>query len=254
MKTIRALSVALGLFIATNAHAANGTLSLGVHFLDDVVGSALASTDSAGFIPQSNWNNGSSTSGFLTNLNLDLDGGAVGSTVSVSWSGSPNTWASTGRSENNNNFSGADRLLMTGYLDTNNESTTTITISGLPASFTTAGYDVIVYALGGVGGRGGNYTINGVTKLGNSDFGPSTFNEDFGVDFNDAGNYLRFNNLNGTDFTLLASTIGAEFPAGGTSRAPVNGIEVVAHVVPEPISIGIFVAGASLLVLRRRRR
>ena len=50
--------------------------------------------------------------------------------------------------------------LLTGYLDTGDATTTTVTIEGIPDSlYAGNGYDVYIYALGGVPGRGGGYRI-----------------------------------------------------------------------------------------------
>src|SRR6185295_8767365 len=106
----------------------------------------------------------------------DAAGIATPTAISVTWS-SPNTWSSTGRGEENNGFApGPDHTLMTGYIDTGNTDGTkaTVTVSGIPADFTSGGYDVLVYGLGGVAGRGGAYTIGGETKYGTSPLSPST--------------------------------------------------------------------------------
>ena len=48
---------------------------------------------------------------------------------------------------------------MTGYLDTDADTTSTVTISGIPGSLAENRYDVYVYTLSGVAGRGGSYRI-----------------------------------------------------------------------------------------------
>ncbi len=104
----------------------------------------LSATDVAGAppFPQANWNNASGASGALDTLVEDNGGTAVTTAAGVVWT-SPNTWDSTSRGESNNGFPpGPDRILMDGYLDTQNASTTTVTISGIPPELAVAGFDV----------------------------------------------------------------------------------------------------------------
>ena len=88
------------------------------------------------------------------------------------------------------------------------------------------GYDVLVYIVGGVGGRGGAYTIGGVTKYGTAAANPSAHVEDPGVDLNDRGTYLRFDGLTGSSFTLVSDANSANGP-NRDFRAPINGIQIV---------------------------
>jgi hypothetical protein len=112
-------------------------------------------------------------------------------------------------------------------LDTGNteETTASVTVSGLGPEFTAGGYDVIVYIVGGVGGRGGAYTIGSTTKFGTTPGGPGAHAEDAGVDLNDTGTYVRFTGLTDSSFTLTASAAPS---AGAVNfRAPMNGIQIV---------------------------
>ena len=149
--------------------------------------------------------------------------------MSVTWT-SPNTWSTTGRGEENNGFPAGspDRKLMTGYLDTTDQAAgaATVTVSGLGPEFTAGGYDVLVYCLGGVSGRGGAYTIGGITKFGTSPTSPAAHAEDPGVGLADTGTYVRFNNLTGSSFTLVAD---ASVPPGSNFRAPIDGVQIVAR-------------------------
>lgn len=242
MKTTALLLLAM----IGSAQAAATLLSVGVNFLDDAVNTPLATTDVAGAVPQANWNNaGPSGGGSLSNLAADFGGAAVPTAVSVTWSGSPNTWASTGRGEENNGFAaGGDRSLMAGYLDTSDVSTTTITVTGIPEPYATNGYDVLVYSLGGVAGRGGLYTIGSTTLSLTSAANPSSHILDPGVDLNDVGTYGAFV-VSGSTFTLTATAVGANF------RAPINGIQIIER-IPEPATAGL-AALAGFALLRRRR-
>src|SRR6185503_20418297 len=84
----------------------------------------------------------------------------AGTSVTVVWD-SNNTWASTGKGEENNQFpDGPDHTLMTGYLDTGDATTSHVTIAGIPETLTAGnGYDLYVYLLGGVPGKGGGYRV-----------------------------------------------------------------------------------------------
>lgn len=242
-------TISLLLVAGGGAQAATNLFSVGVNFLDDVVVTPLAAATVAGAVPQANWNNGAGANNTLSNLTADLNGGANATAISVTWSGSPNTWASTGRGEENNGFAaGGDRDLMTGYIDTDNTSVTTMVFSGIPAPFSTGGFDVYVYMLGGVPGRGGQYTLGATTLQGDSPTNPSAHSQDLGVDHNDVGTYLLFPNVTGTSFTLTGTPI-----FGGTPRAPINGIQLVQR-IPEPAAPGLAGLVAAAALLRRRRR
>ena len=202
-------------------------VSVGLNFGANDNGAALglAPAEVAGAVPQTNWNNLNGASGSGAAL---VDNNGAATTISVEWT-SPNTWASTGRGEENNGFpAGADRTLMTGYIDTGNSDATkaTVTVSGIPADFSSGGYDVLVYHLGGVGGRSGAYTIGGETKYGTAPASPTAHREDPGAGIADAGTYVRFSGQFGSSFVLTASADPA-LGAGVNFRAPINGIQIV---------------------------
>ena len=120
--------------------------------------------------------------------------------------------------------------MMTGYLDTDNATTSTVAISDLPDEL--ASYDVVVYALGGTAFRGGLYWVedsegNTLTdkKVGDSDRSPSGYLEDPGVNHSDSGNYLMFSGLSAANIVVVASTA-----ADPGERAPINGVQLVSLV------------------------
>ena len=218
----------------------DGTYKIGLNFGVDQGASSLAAAAVAGVedAAQANWNNLSGQNGSTNALTAQVDGTTPETTtVNVSWV-SNGTWGSTGLGEENNVFTGNDKTLLTGYLDTGAPSTTSVTITNLPVSLTGDSYDVYVYAMGGVGGRGGGYRIldaatgavlkdyiraqtgTNLTEYVQVPTGlPST---EWGV-----GNYILFTGLTSASIKIEATTDGG-FGFGGTHRAPINAIQLVA--------------------------
>jgi hypothetical protein len=217
----------------------DGTYKIGLNFGVDQQSSSLAATDVAGVeeVKQANWNNLSGQSGSTNDIVAQVDGTTAETTdVSVTWA-SNNTWASTGAGEENNALTGADKTLMTGYLDTGNATTTSVTISNLPPALTAEGYDVYVYAMGGVGGRGGGFRIldasnqavlrdyvraQSGTNLTEYIEVPTGGAGDPGV-----GNYLVFSGLTASAITIEATTENDQ-GFSSTPRAPINAVQLVA--------------------------
>jgi hypothetical protein len=237
-----------------------GGPSIGVNFGSNETNGTLALTDVAGLLPTANWNNAANATGSLSNLNADVNGVSSATATSVTWD-SNNTWASTGRpGEENNNFTGANRILMTGYLDNNpdpanpaNKATITVTFTGLPVSVV-PNYSAIVYFLGGANNRGGNYQANGQPPVFVGDVDATAngplFVLDPGLTHTDKGNFVVFTNLTSPNLTITAT---AENIAGST-RAPINAIEIVpTAAVPEPATLG-FVGLCGVALLGRRRK
>ena len=225
--------------------APGGVPSVAINFgADEPPGVGSPVTGVAGLLDTVNWNNVNGASGVAAGLIADIGGVATPSPVSVEWS-SPNTWSSTGRGEENNTAPpGNDRNLMTGYIDTGdaNGQSAIVTVSGIPAEIVPLGYDVYVYMLGGVVGRGGDYTIGDVTK-------PNIVVAPFDGTYvaGPEGSYLMFNDVNlAGGFTLTSKATPNGF-------RPINGVEVVAN-VPEPSSLVLVGLGAASLVCLGRRR
>jgi hypothetical protein len=211
----------------------------------------LQAGDVAGVVPAANWNQAASANG--NTMNLRTNTGAA-TTAQVAVTGSTNPWSLGGTPDTPNG------LMMRGYLDTGNDTTTTVEVTGLPAAFTTPlGYRVIVYFDGDNGGgqtRGGRYTIGTQTRIGvdreNVQF-TGTFTQV--VNNGDAGNYMIFTGLTAPSF-ILAATPDMATSTTGTLRAPINAIQIEA-VVPEPVSIalaGLGMAGLAGCGLRRKRK
>ena len=204
-------------------------------------GNLLLPTDSAGVMAQTNWNNAFGRSGGPQALVNDM-GAASG--AMVSWGGAPWTFNISASAAGD-----ANAALMNGYLDTNNNSTTTVTVTGISYAL----YDVYVYFDGGsTGGRAGNYTANGATKQGN-DVGNWPIAAGGGT-FDDAttdmiGNYILFSGLTG-DLTVTATPI---LLTDSVKRAPLNAIQIVRH-IPEPGTLALFGLGLAGLGIARRKR
>ncbi len=199
-------------------------------------GGILPSIGTAGVpkVLQANWNNLSGASGTSSAIVADSKGAAQVTAVQVEWS-SPNTWSSTGRGEENNQFTGNDKTLMTGYLDTGAATTTTVTITGLPTELTSEGYDVYVYLLGGVPNKGGGYRIvSAATQAVLKDYvhafcsvNPTSYVEVTGdPTLYNVGNYIVFKGLNAPGIVVEASTAGGH-GAGSNPRAPLNAVQLV---------------------------
>jgi hypothetical protein len=204
----------------------------------DPAGSALLATDVAGVpaVAQANWNNLSGLGDGTTSSPVLSDTGA-GTSVTVIWD-SANTWASTGKGEENNQFpDGPDHTLMTGYLDTGDATTSHVTIAGIPETLTGAnGYDLYVYALGGVGGRGGGYRVvdaaGAVLKdyvLATSDTNSTSYKEvpqNLAAGVHGVGNYIVFKGLKASAITIEATTVAPQ-GSGTPPRAPINAVQLV---------------------------
>lgn len=119
--------------------------------------------------------------------------------------------------------------MMKGYLDTSSSSTTTINISGLSATYTVNGYDVYVYCDGdnGSSAKTGIYTIGGTTVT-SMDAAKANFSGVFVLTNNATGNCIVFSNQTASSFTLTAAGNSAD---GAGARAPVNAVQIVAHIV-----------------------
>jgi hypothetical protein len=216
------------------------TYAVGLSFGANEEGAQLSATDVAGAdaVAQSNWNNifGNDTSATPAGPIVADKGGVSTSTgVTVDVSGSGNTWASQGpRGENNSQMVGNDTVLMTGYLDTGNATTTQVAIGNIPSDLTSAGYDVVVYALGGVGARGGSYRVtdaSGAVLSGyvavNGAVNPTAYTRVGSDSANPTnGNYIVFKGLKAPSIIVEATTDNG-LGTGGTPRAPINAIQLV---------------------------
>ena len=216
------------------------TYSIGMNFGGNENSGIMGPREIAGVnaVAQGNWNslsgNNSETSGAVA-LAGESAGNRVNTSATVEWAGSPNTWASTGRGEENNAFIGSDRSLLTGFLDTGNATTTTVTVNGIPSQLTSGKYDVVLYSVGGVPDRGGAFRVtdaNGTELSGYQVIlananptnhvllaNPTPLTPSYGT-------YVVFKGLSASSIIVHATTENG-FGQSGTPRAPINAIQLV---------------------------
>jgi hypothetical protein len=188
--------------------------SIGIKFVGQ--GTAMGSSESAGVVPQSNWNNAGGTSSTTALALLNQAGTSSGATV---------TWSTNGIWVLPITDSAGNNRMMRGYLDTTG-GPTTVTVAGLPAN--AAGYNVYVYADGDNGGetRTGVYQISGTgiatTSVNLTDAAGANFKGTFAQANNSNGNYVLFT-ITATGFTITAT------PGATTNipRAPLNADQIV---------------------------
>jgi hypothetical protein len=233
----------------------------------------MQSTEIAGVVPQACWN--AAGIGGQNNTTVNRSGnlaagtvydstGAVVPGLSIAWNGWETFSTDIPETPGNNR-------MMKGYLDAGPASlTATVTVSGLPASYAVAGYDVLVYFDGeqtiGSQDRVGRWRVYDGTNTAAPLLGEAFGRDPAGVDFSGTfvqatgtsaagatvGNYVRFVGLHAPTLTLEA--FGA---AGDVPRAPVNGIQIVPAPVPEPstfVLLGMGAIGLLGFAWRRRKR
>jgi hypothetical protein len=189
------------------------------------LGTPMGSTEVAGAVPMSNWNNAGGASSSSALGLVDETGAATKATVT--WT-SDNMWDSSILDQAGN------MRMMKGYLDNGQQNTTTVTVSGLPAS--SNGYNVYVYANGSANGSNtGIYQISGagITTTSVNLTYTSNFNGTFmqATASNPNGNYVVLTIPSVPSFTLSAIPSTS---STGYERAPVNGIQIVPAGSPNP--------------------
>jgi len=201
---------------ATATLSVAGAAAIGIKFVGQ--GSAMGSTEVAGVVAQSNWNNATGISRSAPLALVNQSGASSGATV---------TWSTDGIYTLQISDTPGNNRMMRGYLDA--ITATTVTVASLPA--TSGGYTVYVYADGDNNGntRSGAYQIsgNGVTT--------TSVNLIDAAFINFAGTFTQANNSNGNyvAFTIPAAATGFTITATpGTSsdaykRSPVNAIQIV---------------------------
>ena len=221
--------------------------------------SLLAATDSAGFVPQTNWNNLPNQSG----ASIPLVNNAGAATVASVTYASNNTWGRSATAGDGNS------ILLGKYLDAGTNAPAQI----LPATINVVGvpyaqYDVYIYARRNetaqatdpgpnFPGFASDYTVQGVTqsvRTGDAGVtnpgGVETFSSfvlaDAALATSTIGNYVKFSNVSGATLNIVANA------SAGNWRSPVDGIQIVQ--TPEPGTLAFLGLGvAGCLGMRRRR-
>jgi hypothetical protein len=180
-------------------------------------GTLMAGSESAGVVPETNWNNAVGSSGSAALLS-DATGNLNGATV---------TWSANGVFSTGISDTAGNSRMMKNYLDTGNATTTTVTVNGLPANAN--GWNVYVYFDGSnPETREGAYTISGTgittTSINGFDLANTDFSGTFAQASSSTGNYVQFSIPNVSGFTLNATPVAN---GATTPRAPVNGIQIV---------------------------
>ncbi len=196
---------------------------------------SLAATDTAGVVPQINWNNSPGNTG--TSVDSPVNGTIVDSTgvptaVSISYA-SNNIW-SVGQPT----LADGNHKLMNGYLDLNQAggTTTSVTLSNLPYAF----YNVYAYVGSDGNNRIGHGTINGQSIYATTNDNP------FGGYVQATGtsqatsipsNYLLFSGVGGSTLTYLQN--------GDTGNFGLHGIQIVDTTAPIALPNSVAVTASS---------
>jgi hypothetical protein len=190
----------------------------------------MAATEMAGVKPARRWNSAVGASGTLSTTLAFSDATAATATT-VTWMSPAPPAPNTGIYAVGLSDTAGDGHMMDGYLDPGMAPAyaATITVSGLRAPFTTAGYDVYVYFMAQLPVRvtrshkltigTKSFTVS-QTGLSPTMFAAHTKAADMGT----TGDYVVFTNLMGATFTLTSTSVSA---SDGAMRAPVNGIQIV---------------------------
>lgn len=191
---------------------------------------AMTSAEVAGVKAVSRWNSAVGAQGTLSSTLMFADGGSLTGTT-VMWTAPSAPSPSTGLYSVGLTNATGDGHMLNGYLDPSMATayTATVTVSSLPAPFTTGGYDVYVYYMAQLN--------SGVTRrhklsIGSKSFtvsqtgpSPTTFSRHMvTADGGTAGDYVLFTNVTGASFTLTSAAVSA---SDNNMRAPVNGIQIV---------------------------
>ncbi len=227
--------------VATNTEGSatsnTATLQVDPGSLDFVISvnfgnQTLGGAEAAGAVPATNWNNvaGTSLAGLVDNL-----GNPTAASVQVS-GGQLGIYATA-----DDPGTSADHKMMSGYRGTfKSEPDLTFSVSGLPTVFADSTYDVYVYfgrKLSNDGLYKPFYTIGGTTYalLDSTDSWDGTHDRSVATTHagaNDGDNYVLFEGLSGTSFTLSLSR-----DLSGQARIGVSGIQIVLNNPPPAILI-----------------
>lgn len=241
-KTIKISTASLVLVLAAAAPSRAATIA--VNFVGNGgTGGTLATTDSAGVLASTNYNN-VTVSSSATAIALNDDSGTA--------SGATFTFSSGGNfAAGNENPVGGNEKLYRGYIFGNSS----VTISGIPYGL----YDLYTYGMNDSAGRTAQTTVGAATFYGVSpnpgaagyidgnSGTPFTYTRSISTDPNAGtplGNYARFSNLSGSTLTFTHQAT--------SNNGFLAGFQIVQ--VPEPSSLGLVGLGFALALTRRSRK
>ena len=179
----------------------------------------MASSEVAGVVALSNWNDAAGASSSSPLPLVDQNGHATTATI---------TWTADDVWDQPITDVAGNMRMMKGYLDNGQQNTTTVTVSGLPADAN--GYNIYVYTQGAANNstNTGIYQISatGITTTSASATYTSTFSGTFtqATASSPNGNYIILAIPNVTGFKLSAIP---SIASPGYQRAPINGIQIV---------------------------
>jgi hypothetical protein len=246
---IQRLATALGVVLAAASVATAS--SIGVNFTGGGNGSSpavsLLPTDTAGVVPQANYNNAPTGNGTSVPL-VDNAGAPISASLTYTSGG---TYSSIGGATIAP--AGGDEKLNTGFIFGN----ASVTVSGIPY----ARYDLYIYELNDAAGRVETTTLTAPAAGQGPFFGAAAPPADAShVDQNaatpyqyvqavstvtasptPAADYVRFSDLTGSTLTFTISAPGNGY---------LNGFQIVE--VPEPAGLSLIALAAAALLARRR--
>jgi hypothetical protein len=197
----------------------------------------MAATDSAGVVPQTNWNNASSTNPVVVSTtvaggNANIDSPTAGSIVDNHGNAtaasiqflSTNPWAVSGTVP-----TAGDAKLMNGYLDNTAAATpTSVSLTNVPYAF----YSVYAYVGSDTNGRVGHGQVNGGTPIyfttNDNPFGGYVQATATTQAASVAATYMQFDNLGGSSVTYTE--------ARDTANVGLHGLQIV-EMTGSPVSL-----------------
>ncbi|TWT36594.1 PEP-CTERM motif protein [Posidoniimonas corsicana] len=233
------------LAVGLSASGANAQ-SVGVNFGADDAGTtgaaALSAVETAGVVPQANWNNAEGGSGAITDA---VDSSGAATTLDVEWA-SEESWSGAGAAP-----VVPDGVLMNGWISENGADSepSTISISEIPYDK----YNLILYVGHDRGDEDTSFTETG-----------GAFTDFLTLESIDAtsivGDPFVFTEITasggiGTHFVtrgLTQSSLGIEFAVANGERAPVTGFQIVA--IPEPGALCLAILGGLGVFASRSKR
>lgn len=196
----------------------------------------VASGETAGVVPVSNWNNIDNSTNVSGSFGpFQIAGSSGGQSATLTWSAT-GTWGRTALGN-----PGGDDEMMAGHIEATGAGEARATVSGLADNFSS--YDVYVYVGDDAGDRNGEIRFN--------DGAPQTFTSKlFDGTYTEGTDYFLFQGITGDSFTVSVEPVNDD----GANRTGIRGIQVVG--VPEPTT-GMLAALGIVLAMgacRLRRR